>query len=46
MKVWYKAALEGLQQRVVVHCQLPTIDAPRGILAEVKAAFMGQESMS
>lgn len=46
MKVWYKAAPEGLQQRVVVHCQLPTTDAPRGILAEVKAALMGQESMS
>lgn len=31
-------------QGVMACCQVPTIDASRRILADVKAAFMGQDS--
>lgn len=44
MKVWYKREVEDSWQRVVIHSWLPTVNSPRWILADVKGAFMGQES--
>lgn len=44
MKVWYKREAEGSWQRVVIYSWLSTVNSPTLILAEVKAAFMEQES--